>query len=207
MAAITVIGTGNMGQVIARLLSKGADSVQILDRDLVKAEELAGAVGGTPGTYGDTVTGDVVVLAVPYPALADVVDTYGSALSGRTVVDISNPVDFTTFDGLVVPSDGSAAAVLAEQLPGASVVKAFNTNFAAVLGTGSVGTDTATVLIAGDDADGKETLAALVEAGGLRAVDAGNLRRARELEAIGFLAITLAAAEKIGWTGGFALQR
>ena len=48
---------------------------------------------------------------------------------------------------------------------------------------------------------------ALVEGGGLVAVDAGSLKRARELESLGFLQLTLAATEKIGWTGGFALVK
>jgi predicted dinucleotide-binding enzyme len=63
-----------------------------------------------------------------------------------------------------------------------------------------------TVLIAGDDAEAKSKLAEVVTAGGVRAIDAGSLRRARELEAIGFLQITLAAGEKLSWTGGFAGQ-
>jgi predicted dinucleotide-binding enzyme len=63
------------------------------------------------------------------------------------------------------------------------------------------------VLIAGDNADAKATLSALVEAGGLHAVDAGSLKRARELEALGFLQLTLAAGEKISWAGGFALTK
>jgi predicted dinucleotide-binding enzyme len=45
----------------------------------------------------------------------------------------------------------------------------------------------------------------VVTAGGLKAVDAGSLSRARELEAIGFLQLALAAGEKISWTGGFAV--
>ena len=61
------------------------------------------------------------------------------------------------------------------------------------------------MLIAGDDADAKSLLAGIVTAGGLRAIDAGSLRRARELEALGFLQITLAAGEKIAWTAGFAV--
>ena len=61
------------------------------------------------------------------------------------------------------------------------------------------------MLIAGDDADAKATLAAVVTSGGLNAIDAGSLARARELESIGFLQITLAAAEKIAWTGGFGV--
>jgi predicted dinucleotide-binding enzyme len=86
------------------------------------------------------------------------------------------------------------------------VIKAFNTNFAATLASGTIGDQPTTVLIAGDDADAKNTLAEVVTAAGLRAIDAGSLRRARELESVGFLSITLAAAEKISWTGGFAVQ-
>ena len=121
------------------------------------------------------------------------------------MVDITNPVNFETFDSLVVPADGSAAAEIAAALPQSRVVKAFNTTFAATLASGTVGEQTTTVLIAGDDADAKSLLAGIVTAGGLRAIDAGSLRRARELESPGFLQITLAAGEKIAWTGGFAV--
>ncbi len=120
-------------------------------------------------------------------------------------MDITNPISFETFQ-LTVPADSSAAAELAEALPQSKVLKAFNTNFAATLTSGTVGGQPTTVLIAGDDAEAKSQLAEVVTAGGLRTIDAGSLRRARELEAIGFLQITLAAAEKITWTGGFALQ-
>ena len=85
------------------------------------------------------------------------------------------------------------------------MLKAFNTTFAATLASGTVGSLPTTVLIAGDDADAKALLAEIVTAGGLAAIDAGALRRARELEAIGFLQITLAAGEKVSWTGGFGV--
>jgi len=85
------------------------------------------------------------------------------------------------------------------------VLKAFNTNFAGTLASGTVGGSMpTTVLIAGDDASAKAQLSAIVTDGGLRAIDAGSLSRARELEALGFLQLTLAAGEKISWTGGFA---
>jgi hypothetical protein len=85
------------------------------------------------------------------------------------------------------------------------VLKAFNTTFAATLATGTVGPLTTTVLIAGDDVDAKAQLAAVVTAAGLNAIDAGPQRRARELEALGFLQISLAVGEKVPWTGGFAV--
>ena len=71
---------------------------------------------------------------MPYPALAGIVATYGPQLAGKTVVDITNPLNFETFDSLTVPADSSAAAELAAALPSSKVLKAFNTTFAATLG-------------------------------------------------------------------------
>ena len=189
MAHVSIIGTGNMGQAIGAIAAKGGNSVELFGQ----------ADTATP------VTGDVVVLAVPYPAVADVIAARGASLAGKVVVDITNPLDFSTFDSLTVPADGSAAAEIAAALPNSRVLKAFNTTFAGTLAAGTVGPLPTTVLIAGDDADAKALLAGIVTAGGLRAVDAGSLRRARELEALGFLQLTLAAGEKISWTGGFGL--
>ncbi|WP_222265058.1 NADPH-dependent F420 reductase [Modestobacter marinus] len=189
MAHVSIIGTGTMGTAIAGVVSKGGNTVELLGR----------------GNADTPVTGDVVVLAVPHGAVADVLAQRGDQLTGKVVVDLTNPVDFETFDSLVVPADGSAAAEIAAALPRSRVVKAFNTTFAATLVSGTVGGRPTAVLIAGDDADAKSLLADIVTAGGLRAVDAGSLRRARELEALGFLQISLAAAEEIAWTGGFAV--
>jgi 8-hydroxy-5-deazaflavin:NADPH oxidoreductase len=190
MAHVSILGSGNMGQAIAGVVSRSGNTVELFDQDDVTKP----------------LTGDVVVLAVPYSAVADIVATRGDQLAGKVVVDITNPVNFETFDSLVVPADGSAAAELAAALPRSRVVKAFNTTFAATLAAGTVGgQQPTTVQIAGDDADAKSLLAGIVTAAGLRAVDAGSLRRARELEALGFLQITLAAGEKIAWTAGFAV--
>ena len=189
MAHVSIIGTGNMGQAIASVVSKGGNTVKLFGSSDKKQR----------------ITGEIVVLAVPYPAVAQVIAERGDQLAGKIVVDITNPLNFETFDSLVVPADGSAAAEIAAALPQARVLKAFNTNFAATLASGAVGEAQTTVSIAGDDADAKASLAGVVSAGGLRTVDAGPLSRARELEALGFLQLTLAVGEKIAWTGGFAL--
>lgn len=206
MSTVTVIGTGNMGTQIAGLASKGGAQVQVLDRHLEKAQALADTIGATAGVVGDAVTGELVVLAVPYPAVAELIGTYGDQLAGRVVVDITNPVDFATFDSLVVPAGSSATEQVAAALPSSSVLKAFNTNFAGTLASGTVGDAATTVLVAGDDADAKARFTE-VFGSAVAVVDAGSLRRAHELEAVGFLQMTLAAAEKIGWTGGFATVR
>ena len=185
----TIFGSGNMGTAIARVLEFGGASVAHLDsRDEV-----------------GTVTGDIVVLAVPYTALGDIVGKYADQFAGKTVVDITNPVNFKTFDSLVIPVGTSAAAELAAALPASHVIKAFNTTFAATLSAKTVGPNQTTVLIAGDNGDAKAALAAAITAGGVGALDAGSLCRAHELEAIGFMQLVLAASDKISWTGGFAV--
>ncbi|MCU1570191.1 MAG: diguanylate cyclase [Naasia sp.] len=192
MATITIFGTGNMGSAIGAVFAAGGHSVQHIDT----------------ATQEPAITGDIVVLAVPYGALATIAARFPAELTGRIVVDITNPVDFATFDGLTVAPDSSAAAELAAALPGASVLKAFNTNFAATLASGKVGENRTTVLIAGDDAEAKQTLAQAIAAGGaVDALDAGSLKRARELEALGFAQLVLAATEKVSWTSGFAVIR
>ena len=190
MTTVSIIGSGNMGQAIAGVVSRGGNQVELLSH-----------------ADSDTThpSGDIVVLAVYYSAIQDVLQRHGEALAGKIVVDITNPLNVQTFDSLVVAPDSSAAAEIAAALPDSRVVKAFNTNFASTLSSGTVGSLPTTVLLAGDDADAKSALAELVTAGGLNAIDAGPLSRARELEAIGFLSITVVAAEKIGWTGGFAV--
>jgi 8-hydroxy-5-deazaflavin:NADPH oxidoreductase len=189
MAHVSIIGTGNMGQAIADVVTKGGNTAELLGHS----------------EPGKPVTGEIVVLAVPYPALADVLATRGDQLAGKVVVDITNPLNFETFDSLTVPADSSAAAEIAASLPQSKVVKAFNTTLAATVASGAVGDLPTTVLIAGDDAEAKSQLADVLTDGGLRALDAGGLRRARELEALAFLQITLAAQDKLPWTGGFAV--
>ena len=207
MSSVTVIGAGNIGSAVAAIVARGGAQVQVLAHDQEKTQAVADQVGGTAGQVGDALIGDIVVLAVPYPALAELADTYGAQFEGRILVDVTNPVDFATFDSLVVPADSSAAAELQAKVPGAKVLKAFNTTFAATLASGRVGDAATTVLVAGDDEAARQQLVDLITAGGVAAAPAGSLKRARELEALGFLQMTLAGQGVIGWTGGFAVQQ
>ncbi|WP_228385518.1 NADPH-dependent F420 reductase [Microbacterium foliorum] len=160
----------------------------------------------TYARFDDELTGDLVVLAVPHSAYPNILEHYRERLRSKVVIDISNPIDFSTYDELAVPADSSTAAQLAEQLPeGTAVVKAFNVNLGYTLTTGTNGTTPTTVLFAGDYAEAKIAVANLIEASGLRAVDVGPLSRARELEAMGFLQIVLAALGKTRNESGFAL--
>ena len=192
MTTYTIFGRGNMGTAIAGVLTKGGATVEHI---------------GSADSDIATINGDVVILAVPYPAVESIIASHKDALAGKTVIDITNPLNFETFDSLVVPVGSSTTAEIQAQLPTSRVLKAFNTNFAATLATGKVGDITTTVLVAGDDEDAKNALITDVNAGGLDALDAGSLKRAHELEAVGFLQLTLAGSEKIGWAGGFGLVK
>ena len=189
---VTIVGTGNMSRGIATRALAGGHSVTLLGHEAGKADALAGELSGDvhAGTVGDALAGDVVVLAIPYGAIDDVIGRYRDQLSGKTVVDITNPVDFSSFTPLSL-QDGSAAAEIARKAPGADVVKAFNTTFAGTLATGAVGGQPLDVFVASDDEGAKAAVRDLVESGGLRAVDAGPLARAHELEALGYLHMAL----------------
>jgi predicted dinucleotide-binding enzyme len=189
MTTVTIFGNGNMGAAIDSVLTAGGATVDHI----------------TSSDLGKPITGELVILAVNHPALAQITSQYADQLDGKIVVDITNPVNTETFDGLVVPVGSSSAAELSAQLPSSRVLKAFNTNFAATLASKSVGASKTTVLIAGDDVAAKTTLGDALVAGGVGAVDVGSLKRAHELEALGFLQIGLAASDKISWASGFAL--
>lgn len=188
MASVTIFGTGAMGTAIGDLLAGGDTQVRHVSR-----------------SDDATLTDDIVVLAVPYESLDEIARKYRDQLSGKIVVDITNPLDFDTFDSLKVPAGSSAAAQLQNALPDATVLKAFNTTFSATLESKRVGPNTTTVLVAGDDSAAKNTLISAIAAADVNAMDAGPLERAHELEALGFLQLTLANDKKIDWSGGFGV--
>lgn len=185
---ITIIGTGNMARGIATRALAGGHGVTLLGREEAEARRVSEELGGgaRTGAVGDPPAGEVVVLAVPYGAVEDVLAAYPDRLAGKVVVDITNPVDFASFTPLDVPA-GSAAQEVAERAPAARVVKGFNTTFAGTLSDGRVAGQALDVLLASDDQEAKALVARLVEDGGMRPVDVGPLARAHELEALGYL--------------------
>jgi len=202
---VTIIGTGNMARGIGTRLVAGGHTVTVLGTEQSKAEELATELGTgtTAGAVGDPLSGDVVVLALWYGVACQVAAQYGAQLDGKIVVDITNPIDLETFEP-IVPDAGSGAEEVAAASPGAKVVKAFNTTFAGTLASGGVSGQQLDVLLASDDEEAKETIASLVESAGLRAVDAGPLRRARQLEGLGYL--HMAVQEGLGTGYGSAVK-
>jgi predicted dinucleotide-binding enzyme len=199
---ITTVGAGNMGRGIGTRAIAGGHDVEIIDRDPGQARALADELGGsaTALDQGQSIGGDVVVFAVYYPAIKDAVREYSDMLAGKVVVDITNPVDTETWDDLATPPGTSSAEEVAALVPeGTPVVKAFNTTFAPTLVAGEVGGQLLDVLIAGDDEAAKRKVAQLVSDGGLRPLDVGPLRRARQLEQLGFLHIAVQQPLELGF--------
>ncbi|MDT0344981.1 NADPH-dependent F420 reductase [Streptomyces litchfieldiae] len=210
---VTIVGAGAMARGIATIALAGGHTVRLIDRTPEKAAALADELrqAAPDGDVGqsDAIAvedADLVVLALPYPKGRDVVAEYGTALTGSVVVDICNPVDFTTFDSLAVPPGTSAAEqIAADAAPGAPVVKAFNTTFATALLAGQVAGKPLDVFIAGDDEAGKNAVAELATGGGLRPLDVGPLRRARELEGFQFLHMAVQERLNLNWSSAIKI--
>ena len=210
---VTLIGAGNMGRGIGYRLMAGGHAVTLIDSNPEAADKLAAELTGV-AKKGATVKtaaldsaalGDVVILAVWYTAGKQVVEQLGSKLAGKTVVDISNPLN-STYDGLSIPADTSWPEELAKVAPaGTKFVKAFNTTFAGTLVAGKAAGQTLDVFIAGDDEGAKKVVAQLVSDGGLTPVDVGALQRARQLEGLGLLGITLQGPHNLNWSSGWRL--
>lgn len=88
------------------------------------------------GIAGGAIDGEVVVLAIPYDAAASIVQQYGDQLAGKIVVDIINPVDFSTMSPAVAPGTSGAEEIAKAAPAGTKVIKAFNTTFAGTLVAG-----------------------------------------------------------------------
>mgnify|MGYP000942051769 CR=1 FL=1 len=183
---VSIIGTGNMGTGLASALANAGHQVSIGARDLVKAAALAdsigkGVIGG--GIGASVKLADVVILAVPFGAMADAFDQAGD-LNGKVIIDISNPIT-ADYKELLIGHTTSAAEEIQKFAAHAPVVKAFNTIFAGLLSPDARQGKTLQVFIASNDETAKATVSELAKSISFEAVDAGPLSNSRFLEPIG----------------------
>lgn len=197
---ITVIGAGNMGAGFVKQLTRAGHQVSVTARDMRKAEQVAAA---NPGAVAVPAAGAAdgaaaVVLATGYGDAVAALRSVGD-LKGKVVIDLTNPLT-PDYMGLTLGHDTSAAEEIAKAVPGAEVVKAFNTVFAQLLAEGSDLGDgrKVTVFIAGDTERGKQTVRVLAESMGFETVDAGGLKNARYLEPLAGLNIYLGYGAGLG---------
>lgn len=195
---VTIFGYGNIGSAFTKQLTQAGHEVIVSGRDLAKARDLATQYGAQALSIKEAAAAaDVLVMAVYFGAVVDIVAETGS-LSGKVVVDPTNPLT-PDYMGLTLGHSTSAAEEIAKQVPGAQVVKAFNTLFAQVLDQGGdfAGTP-ASVFVASDDAAAKQVATELATSLGYAVVDAGGLHNARYLEPLAGLNIYLGYGAGLG---------
>jgi predicted dinucleotide-binding enzyme len=190
MTTISIIGSGNMATAIGTRAAKRGHTIEIMSRNAAKAQALADQIGNraTVGTFGARPAGEIVIVAILYAGAVEVVAHYGDALSGKILVDITNPFNADA-SGLVTTAGNSMSQQMAAAAPeGTHVVKAFNSILHDVLAQDKP----LDVFFAGDSAEAKARVAAFLESLDMRPLDAGGLEMAWVLEWAGILLVGLA---------------
>jgi 8-hydroxy-5-deazaflavin:NADPH oxidoreductase len=200
---VAIIGAGNVGKALATSITRAGHDVTIAARHPEHAQAAADDIGATPADSNASavVDADVVILAVPYSADQQVADEIRDHVTGKTIVDVSNPIA-PDFSGLATNS--SAAEELQQRLPEANLVKAFNTIFATNQARPSRDIDG---FVAADDGEAKQQVISLIESMGFTPLDVGPLSSARFLEGMAFINIGLNAQNGWSWTSAWHLER
>jgi 8-hydroxy-5-deazaflavin:NADPH oxidoreductase len=203
---IAIIGAGNVGSALASAFRRAGHTVIITSRDPEDAGRVAVATGAIVAASNTEAAeaAEVIVLAVPFDSVPAIAREIAAAVQGKPVVDATNRMSFGP-GGPEIDTTSSNAEALAGLLPEARVVKAFNTLFASNQADPIADGVQLDGFVAGDDAEAKATVLALVQSVGLHPIDAGALVRARQLEGIAFLNIAINVATGGTWTSGWKL--
>jgi NADPH-dependent F420 reductase len=187
-------GTGREGRGLALRWARAGHEVALGSRDEARARERAAELTVTLAANAGVVTGgsnewavsgaQVVLLSVPYAAHGDTLRALAPHLAGRVVVDITVPLKPPKVHQVNLP-EGQAAALEAQAIlgPGTPVVAALHHVSSTHLADAEHPVD-CDVLVCSDDAKAMETVIALIEQLGVRALDAGPLRNAVALESL-----------------------
>jgi len=203
---IAIIGAGNVGKALASAFTRAGHTVIVASRDPEDAGSLATASGARIAqTNADAAAaGDVVVLAVPFASIPEIAGEIADAVAGKPVVDVTNRMSFGA-GGAEIDTTSSNAEDLAALLPEAHIVKAFNTLFASNQDDPIKDGVQLDGFVAADDEAAKAIVTTLVSSIGLDPVDVGPLARARQLEGLAFLNITLNVAHGGSWSSAWKL--
>lgn len=203
---IALIGAGNVGKALGGSFIRAGHNVVFAAKDPEHARTVADELGGKAAATSRAAAeaADVIVLAVWYGVIDDVLAEIGDALAGKVVVDVSNPVT-ADYSALAVV-DTSAAEEIQRKAAAAHVVKAFNTVFASLQAEPVIDGVPVDGLVAGDDEEAKGKVLELVRSLGMRPIDAGGLRMARALEQLAFLNISLQLRNGWSWQTAWKLS-
>lgn len=196
---IGIIGAGNVGGTLGRILTKKNHDIVfgVRDTQSAKVQSLLESTAGkaqAASILEAATHGEVLILATPWNATQEAIASAGK-LSGKIIIDATNPIEMTPAGlaaGLTIGYTTSAAEEIAKWAPGAPIVKAFNNIGASCFENLQFGSQTATAFICGDDAGAKKTVTLIAQDIGFEVIDAGDLKQARLLEPLGMLWIDLA---------------
>jgi predicted dinucleotide-binding enzyme len=198
---IGILGSGAVGPALARGYARHGHEVRIGTR----RADVEGLPTGTPQEVARDA--DLVVLAVRGDAAVQVVSGLSAELEGTVLVDATNPLDpSTTPPGLFVGTTDSLGEQVQRAAPGARVVKAYNTVGNALMVDPDLPGGPPTMFIAGDDADAKVTVTALLEETGWDVADLGGIAASRWLEALCMVWVSYGFTSG-GWGHAFKLLR
>jgi predicted dinucleotide-binding enzyme len=188
---IGIIGKGNVGTALAKGLSRAGHQIKFGHRD--PQEPVKSAIEW----------GEVIILAIPHESVKETITNFGSAINGKTVIDVTNLLDdnMELLPGYTI----SGAEEIQQLIPKAYVVKAFNTVFAKNQSSGHVRGTQLTAFVAGDHQKAKQTVMQLTKDLGFDPLDCGPLRAARYLEPMAILIINLAFKQNMGVDIGYSL--
>jgi len=204
---VAIIGAGNVGKALGTSIGKaGHDVIFASTGDSAKAAAAqVGEKAGTASPRDAVAQADIVILATPYTATRDVASEIEGAVADKIVIDATNPVA-PDMSGLATERGTSAAENIGRWMPGASMVKAFNTMFATNMGNPTGLGEQVDALFATDDENARERVATLLSDMGFRPVWVGGLARARELESMAFLNILLQVSTGGYWNTAYKLM-
>lgn len=202
---VGIIGAGNVGGALAGSIAGAGHTVTIASPDAEETQKVASETGATVASDNLSAVrdADIVILAVPNPALKELAAELKPHLNGQVVVDVTNRIDpsdpVSNLDGT------SSAEQLAAALDGVPVIKAFNTAFAARQAEPEIDGIRSDGFVAGDDDEAKQKVLDLVESIGFRPIDVGPLGMARALEAMALLNIMLQMNNDGSWQSAWKL--
>jgi predicted dinucleotide-binding enzyme len=174
---IGILGSGNIGGTLGRHLARAGHTVFFSSRhpkDLQKLAEEVGK-GAQAGTLEDAAKfGEVLVLAIPWRNKESLPQP--DLFKGKVVIDAMNP--YSTFGRVMDLGESTSSDEVARLLPGARLVKAFNTLGSGDLKSGAFksGKDRLAIFVAGDDPEAKRLVSGLIEEIGFVPIDTGSLR-------------------------------
>ena len=205
---IGIIGAGDVGSTLGKEWAKRGHEIVFGVRNIQspKVKSLAKLADSNikVATISEAASfGQVVLLAVPWEAVKETIENAGN-LSGRIIIDPTNPLSSDLKDLIVGPST-SAAEEIAKLAQGANVVKAFNAIGAKTLGNLKFGQYNADTFICGDDSGAKSIVRKLAMEMGFDVLDVGPLSNARLLENLALLWIELAFRQEMGPNIAFKL--